>query len=200
MCHRTSLALAVFAVSAAAASNDTSPYTSLPKCKVTPDDTTWTSASDWEDLNSSLGGALITTAPAASSCYDGNPFNSSDSCDDVSYGWGYSSYHSGLPESIDYPIWANNSCLPPNATGYEASVGCHVGGYPTYVVNATSADQIGTALKWASERNIRVVVKGTGHDLNGRYNAPPLRCFNDNGSNMTADRPAPSRSPSGPAI
>lgn len=24
-------------------------------------------------------------------------------------------------------------------------------------------------MKWAAERNIRIVVKGTGHELNGQY-------------------------------
>lgn len=163
----------------AAASNGTcsSPYSGLPQCKVTPADPEWPSIAEWQSLNSSVGGALLTTVPAASSCYSGNPFDSPDSCDDVIDGWGYSSFHSDLPESIDYPIWANNSCLPPNATGYDAAVGCHVGGYPTYVVNATTPEQVATALKWASDRDIRVVVKGTGHDLSGRYAGPELILF-----------------------
>ncbi|EHL02075.1 putative 6-hydroxy-D-nicotine oxidase [Glarea lozoyensis 74030] len=37
-----------------------------------------------------------------------------------------------------------------------------------YVVNATTEAQIAVAAAWASERNIRLVIKGTGHDLNGR--------------------------------
>ncbi|KAI0138418.1 hypothetical protein BJ166DRAFT_180338 [Pestalotiopsis sp. NC0098] len=160
---------AILAGSAAASNgNCSSPYSGLPQCKVTPADPEWPSIAEWQSLNSSVGGALLTTVPAASSCYSGNPFDSPDSCDDVIDGWGYSSFHSDLPESIDYPIWANNSCLPPNATGYDAAVGCHVGGYPTYVVNATTPEQVATALKWASDRDIRVVVKGTGHDLSGR--------------------------------
>ncbi|KAJ8112324.1 hypothetical protein ONZ43_g5419 [Nemania bipapillata] len=149
-------------------SNSTTPYSYLPRCKVTPSDPAWPSSLEWQKLNSSIGGSLLQTVPAASSCYANNPFGAPDSCGDVSYGWGYSYFHASLPESIDYPIWANNSCLPPNATGYDTSLGCHVGGYPSFIVNATTPVQIATALKWASDRNIRVVVKGTGHDLNGR--------------------------------
>lgn len=44
-----------------------------------------------------------------------------------------------------------------------------MGGLPSYIVNATSAKQVATATKWAADRDIRIVVKGTGHDLNGRY-------------------------------
>ncbi|KAH8900568.1 putative isoamyl alcohol oxidase [Thozetella sp. PMI_491] len=137
-------------------------------CKVSPLDLGWPSASDWEGLNSTIGGSLIRTAPVASSCYPGNPFHSTEDCDYVIKNWGYSAYHSSLPESIDYPMWANNSCLPPNATGYSEQNGCTVGGAPQYIVNATTPQQISSALEWAAQRNIRVVVKGTGHDLNGR--------------------------------
>ncbi|KAI1450607.1 hypothetical protein F5Y02DRAFT_413329 [Annulohypoxylon stygium] len=137
-------------------------------CKVTPDDAAWPSDSDWTNLNTSIAGALIKTRPAASSCYDGNPFGSSLSCAYVEDNWGYSAFHSSLPESVDYPLFTNNSCLPPTADGYLQAKGCEIGGLPQFVVNATTEGQIATALKWAAERNIRVVVKGTGHELSGR--------------------------------
>ncbi|KAI2465969.1 hypothetical protein F4781DRAFT_407394 [Annulohypoxylon bovei var. microspora] len=138
-------------------------------CKLTPSDANWPSIEEWQALNDTLAGSLIATRPAASSCYDGNPFNSSLSCDVVEAGWGESAFHASLPESINYPVFANNSCLPPGATGYnETLLGCHISGLPMFVVNATSAEQISKAVVWASSRNIRLVIKGTGHDLNGR--------------------------------
>jgi hypothetical protein len=77
--------------------------------------------------------------------------------------------------SIDYPIWANNSCNPifPNGTSVTgdtqaAAKGCSLGAYPAYVVNATSPSQIQTALLWAKEKNMRIVVKNTGHSYSGR--------------------------------
>jgi len=89
--------------------------------------------------------------------------------------WFNSSYHAAHPVSIDYPIWANDSCNPifPNGTSItgnsQAEVqGCNIGNYPAYVVNATTASQVSTALVWASTRNIRVVVKATGHSYQGR--------------------------------
>lgn len=136
-------------------------------CKVTPSDEEWPSDSDWAKLNQTIQGALIQTSPAALQCYS-NSSESGLSCSYVEENWGYSAFHAAVPESIDYPIWANNSCLPPNATGYTENAGCQVGGYPSYIVNATTNQQIATALEWAAARNIRVVVKNTGHDLNGR--------------------------------
>lgn len=138
-------------------------------CKLTPSDASWPSITDWRALNDTIGGTLIETQPAASSCYDGNPFNSTLSCEYVESNWTTSAFHASVPESIDYPIFANNSCLPPGASGYNVSLlGCHISGLPLFVVNASDAQQIATAVTWAATRNIRVVVKGTGHDLNGR--------------------------------
>ncbi|GAP91799.1 putative isoamyl alcohol [Rosellinia necatrix] len=144
------------------------PYAHLPPCKVAPSDSLWPTQQDWSSLNASIGNVLLSTSPAASSCYPGNPFGSTDQCSEVIDGWGYSAFHGSLPESVNYPIWANNSCLPPNATGYDESAGCHIGGYPQYIADVTTAEQVAVALRWAAERNVRVVVKGTGHDLNGR--------------------------------
>lgn len=107
--------------------------------------------------------------PAASSCYHGNPLGSTIDCQDVSAGWGSGTWHSLQPESVDYPLYANNSCLPEQASGYSAERGCAIGGLAQYIVNATAEEHIATAMKWASERNIRITVKGTGHDLNARY-------------------------------
>lgn len=142
------------------------------KCKSTPNDPTWPSNEEWKSLNQTIRGALIKTAPAPSSCYEGNPFNSSTNCSDVTKYWTYAAYHSAWPESVDYSIFTNNSCLPPGADGYTKGRGCSIGALPQYIVNATNEQQIATALRWATERNIRVVVKGTGHDLSGRYYIP----------------------------
>lgn len=143
-------------------------------CKVTPDDPQWPSDQDWEALNRSIYGGLIKSVPVASSCWEGNPFNSKVPCDEVKEKWTSSYFHESNPESVGFPIWANNSCVPPGSVGYNIERGCTYGGYPRYVVDAWSEEQIATALKWAASKNIRVVIKGTGHDLYGRYGSLPL--------------------------
>lgn len=137
-------------------------------CKTTPLDSSWPSQSEWASLNNSISGTLIRTAPIASSCWAGNPFDSSVSCESVTNNWINGTWHSMQPESIDYPIWANNSCLPDGASGYEEKKGCSIGAFPQYIVNATREEHVAVAMQWAAHRNIRIVVKGTGHDLNGR--------------------------------
>ncbi|KAG6364655.1 hypothetical protein INS49_006258 [Diaporthe citri] len=138
------------------------------KCRSTPSDASWPPTAEWASLNASIDGRLLRTVPAASSCCPGNPFGSALDCQDVSAGWASGTWHSMQPESVDYPLYAKNSCLPDEASGYSADRGCAIGGLAQYIVNATTEEHIATALRWASERNIRVTVKGTGHDLNAR--------------------------------
>lgn len=143
-------------------------FAAIQTCKTTPFDAEWPSVEQWSALNTSIGGTLLRTSPVASSCYAGNPFNSAISCEIIEANWTLPTFHAALPESIDYPIYANNSCLPPGSTGYTEQKGCTVGALPQYIVNATSDEQVSAAMAWASARNIRIVVKGTGHDMNGR--------------------------------
>ncbi|KAH6670817.1 putative isoamyl alcohol oxidase [Halenospora varia] len=137
-------------------------------CKNNPLSSSWPSLSEWNSLNNSLSNSLLSAIPVASSCWDGNPFNSSISCPAVETNWTSSVFHGALPESIGTPVFANNSCLPPGSTGYLESQGCRLGGLPSYIVNATTASDVAFAMKWAADRNLRIVVKGTGHDLAGR--------------------------------
>lgn len=144
------------------------PYQTEPTCKVTPHDASWPSNSDWRSLNATINGSLLRTVPAASACWPDSPFVSHIPCDTATNKWTNGTWHSQQPESIDYQIYANNTCLPKDASGYSTKRGCNIGAFPQYIVNATEAKLVAYAMKWASERNIRVVVKGTGHDLNGR--------------------------------
>ncbi|KFA74436.1 hypothetical protein S40288_08916 [Stachybotrys chartarum IBT 40288] len=137
-------------------------------CKNHPSSSDWPTDADWGFLNRSTNGALIKTVPIASLCYPGSNFSSNLSCEEVQENWFYSAFHAEQPESIGYPYWANNSCVPPNDYAYRQGQQCELGGLPQYVLSASSAEQIATAAKWASSHNIRIVVKGTGHDLNGR--------------------------------
>ncbi|KAL4874575.1 hypothetical protein BJY04DRAFT_203570 [Aspergillus karnatakaensis] len=137
-------------------------------CKSTPQDSSWPSTEEWTSFNKSIDGTLIRTTPAASSCYSGNPFGSTQNCTDVTEHWAYAAYHAKWPESVDYSIYTNHSCLPLGVEGYVEDRGCTIGALPQYIVNATTEGQIATAMKWASEKNIRIVIKGTGHDMSGR--------------------------------
>jgi hypothetical protein len=89
--------------------------------------------------------------------------------------WTDDGVHLESPVSIDYPIWANNSCNPifPNGMSVGGDpgagmTGCSIGLYPFYVVNATDASDVQAALRFAKDNNIRLNVKATGHNFMGR--------------------------------
>jgi FAD/FMN-containing dehydrogenase len=68
------------------------------------------------------------------------------------------------PTDIVYPYFQGFSCLPT----LNASTPCTNGGSPEYAVNVSNPDQIAAALKFARKKNIRLVIKNTGHDVNGK--------------------------------
>ncbi|KAF1962711.1 FAD binding domain-containing protein [Byssothecium circinans] len=144
-------------------------------CKCTPNDACWPLNADWTALNTTLSGALIKGVPPGSVCYADQPNYNPDTCAFVRSRWFNSTWHATDPISIDYPVWANNSCNPIYENGTSVTGdrtagkrGCSIGKYPVYAVNVTSAEQIAQALEWARKKNIRVVIKGTGHSYPGR--------------------------------
>ncbi|KAF2624631.1 FAD binding domain protein [Macroventuria anomochaeta] len=149
------------------------------RCKCTPEDACWPTSSDWAHLNTTLSGALILPTPPASVCFASQPNYDEEACALIRSKWFDSTFHASDPISIDYPIWTNNSCNPifPNGTSLTGDPnagkrGCNADTYPAYVVNAIHASQIATSLKWAGEKNVRVVVKATGHSYTGRSTGP----------------------------
>jgi len=62
------------------------------------------------------------------------------------------------------PFFANRSCDPFMPRSYQ----CVIGTYIQYAVNVSCAADVATGIKFSQERNIRLVVRNTGHDYNGK--------------------------------
>lgn len=62
------------------------------------------------------------------------------------------------------PWYEGNTCIPTS----EPSLSCTLGGTPVYVLNATGAADIQTAVNFARDNNVRLVIKNTGHDFSGK--------------------------------
>lgn len=69
------------------------------------------------------------------------------------------------PTSIMLPLYEGRTCLPPGVGPVDV---CTVGGYPSYAVNVSNVAQIQLAVNFARNANLRLVVKNTGHDFNGK--------------------------------
>src|ERR1700742_5152695 len=135
---------------------------SAPSCKATTRGAEWPSDAEWAQLNRLVGGNLLKPLPAAAPCHVGSPVFNATECEHVKSNWKSFEWHAHHPTST---LWTN-------VNGYscelDAKTPCTGNGFPVYVLNATSAQEISVAVKWAKERNIRINVKSTGHDFLGR--------------------------------
>jgi hypothetical protein len=62
--------------------------------------------------------------------------------------------------SVMAPFFANQSCDP----WTPVSRPCTLGNYVSYAVNATCAADIIATVNFAAQRNIRLVIRNTGHE------------------------------------
>ncbi|KAM0285056.1 hypothetical protein ACHAO9_008887 [Fusarium lateritium] len=134
------------------------------KCKTFPGDSLWSSNTVWRLFDRVTGGALIKTVPIAASCY--NDYGSYDKslCSHVVDQWTNSSLHIVDPSSVMWPLYQGRTCQP----GIDPEGNCTLGGYPSYVVDARSVAHLQLAVNFARSNNLRLVIKNTGHDFNGR--------------------------------
>jgi len=145
---------------------DPATATTQPACKAVPGTASWPSIQSWAQLNSSISGQLIKTIAPGSVCHPTQPNFNPVSCAAVQAGWVTVKYHYQDPVSNAWNNFNNDTCLPlPVYT-------CSGAGYPVYVVNATSEGDVKKGIDFARKNNVRLIVKGTGHDYQGRYGLP----------------------------
>ncbi|PSN64856.1 FAD-binding domain-containing protein [Corynespora cassiicola Philippines] len=164
-------------------------------CRYLPTDVEWPSTTQWNELNSTVGGRLVATVPLASVCHDPN-FDSAR-CSSVRSDWTLPLFHEESPSSILAPYYQNQSCDPFT----PQSQPCVLGNYVSYSINASSADDIAAGISFAKTNNIRLVIKNTGHDYLGRSTGTgALSLWTHNLRNATFHPSYASPSYTGPAI
>jgi hypothetical protein len=134
-----------------------------PACKAVPGTSSWPSLDKWKALNSSIDGRLLRPSPPGAVCHSDQPTYNTDACTVVTQGWTNIDFEATIPNSIAWDNWNNDSCLPYPGTP------CSGEGYPVYVINATSKEDVKAGVDFARENNVRLIVKGSGHDYLGRY-------------------------------
>lgn len=131
-------------------------------CKAIPGSPSWPSHSEWQSLNRSVSGHLLAPTPPAAVCHRDQPSFSNSSCAYVTYAWQNSTFHADDPISVEFENWNNDSCLP------DPTAPCSGAGYPVYVINATTAQDVRAGIDFARKNDVRLIVKGSGHDYLGR--------------------------------
>ena len=132
-------------------------------CKPVPGDSTWPISRQWQALNISLHGRLLTPSPPGAVCHPTQATFNPVTCASVTTQWGYNSFHTTNPISNNLNNWNNDTCLP------IPTYPCSGDGYPRYVINATSAEDVRKGVDFARMTGVRLIVKGTGHDYLGRF-------------------------------
>ena len=135
-------------------------------CKATPGSPDWPRDQEWATLNHSLSGRLLKPSPPGAVCHPTQPTFNPAQCPAVAKGWLTTAWHADNPISVPENNWVNDTCLP------IPTDPCTGEGYPIYVVNATCADDVKKTVDFARNNNVRLIVKGTGHDYLGRSSAP----------------------------
>ena len=138
---------------------------STPTCRCIPSDSCWPTPQTWQAFNATIGGRLIATIPIGSPCHD-DEFATYDAqaCKDLQAEWEQPQIHYESSSSIMAPFFANQSCDP----FLPRSARCVVGTYVGYAVDVTSPDDVSKTLAFATKNNIRLAVRNTGHDYNGK--------------------------------
>jgi hypothetical protein len=129
--------------------------TARPRCKAFPGDPEWPTDDEWSRLNKTLGGALLKPFPPASVCYTTSPNFNAEACSFLLNNASRTSFYLDDPVTV-LTLWPQgNTCLPPpNPAG-----NCTQGGYPVYVVNATTVKHVQAAVNFARNKNVRLIIK-----------------------------------------
>ncbi|OTB01910.1 hypothetical protein M426DRAFT_47885, partial [Hypoxylon sp. CI-4A] len=139
------------------------PLYNVADCRAYPGSESWPSEAEWAQLNATLQGALIRATPPAAVCYNGTSMNSAQ-CSYLIFNASSARFY------IDDPV-TQFSEWPEGDTCHRmpsAGESCTQGAFPVYVVNATAVRHVQAAVNFARNRNLRLVIKNTGHDLIGR--------------------------------
>ena len=157
--------------------------TSGAKSYCTPKQACWPSANDWSAFNSTVGGRLVKVVPWADPCFPKPNGVRNAECNAVK-----SSYMSGLARADQIGIaqsenWAY--CYSNEGDAAECQLNqlnpflsvtllseCKLGRISPYAVAVSSAEDVQKTIAFAKQRNIKVVIKNTGHEYLGRSTLP----------------------------
>ncbi|KAF2450272.1 FAD-binding domain-containing protein [Karstenula rhodostoma CBS 690.94] len=132
------------------------------ECRYSPEDDDWPSDAEWQRFNATLGGVLLKPQPLAISCYAG-PEHDATRCAALQSGWKDMAQHANHPVSVMSQWSSGMTCVPTK----NPSSTCVQGGFPVYTVNATTVRHVQMAVNFARNKNIRLVIKNSGHNFNG---------------------------------
>jgi hypothetical protein len=133
-------------------------------CRCTSDQKCWPSQSDFQTLSSQLSQPLIYPFPIASACYpqsnpSGNCTNVTLSFEDITWRTQQPGAYQNLNwETFTEPNGTIEACFLNTTLGFP----CDQGSVPVIGVDARTPEDIRSAVKFASNFNLRLTIKNTG--------------------------------------
>lgn len=124
------------------------------QCKAFPGSEDWPSDALWARFNESIGGALLKPFPLGAYCYPGPYYNAATCRYLVTLG-GFTRLYLNDPLAVLTQWTEGNTCV----AALNAQGNCTQGGFPVYVVNATTVKHVQAAVNFARNNNIRLVIK-----------------------------------------
>ncbi|KAH8688636.1 oxidoreductase [Talaromyces proteolyticus] len=151
--------------------DSTKPFAGV-HCRCRPIDPCWPFPEEWHALNSSVNGRLVSVRPIGYVCHE--PAYDKAACEHVEAMSPSGEWRAAQPGALQDYGW--EASLARNETCYigpgsDRTQSCHQGRMPLYSLVAQSAHDIQEAVRFASAKNLRLVIKNTGHDAIGRSSA-----------------------------
>ncbi|KAK3328391.1 hypothetical protein B0T19DRAFT_476000 [Cercophora scortea] len=175
------------------------PERSRQRCRYLPGDREWPSIQEWNKLNRTVGGRLIAGVPVGRTCY--GPYANSVACAELQDTWGLVDNFLNDPVNVVSPYFENNTCDPFVSPEANALSLCQLGNLASYAINVSDASTVAAGLKFAKEKNIRLVIKNTGHDyLGGSAGKGSLALWTHNLKEITFIQNYTSRGYNGTAV
>lgn len=106
------------------------------QCRPVPGDPDWPSPDKWAALNRTVSGHLIAPVPPAAPCHADQPNYDPATCANLKQAFTTFDYYNTIPVGSQVPAWDNDTCLP------VETAPCSAKGYPSYVINATTAADV----------------------------------------------------------
>ncbi|KZV76446.1 FAD-binding domain-containing protein [Peniophora sp. CONT] len=133
------------------------------RCRSEPGQLGFPSAQDWAALNETVDGRLVTVVPSAKACAD-------IGC--TAAQWSSALFRNTLPGQMNAYNWEQDyTSDPAELCLYNDTSSCSQGDVPLYAINATSPEHLQAGVVFASQHDLRVAVKSSGHDYLGRSTA-----------------------------
>lgn len=133
-----------------------------------PGQACWPTPAQWAALNRTVGGALVAVAPPLAPCFGwpaGSPPDGA-ACNAALGNFTNSYWRAAQPGALQAPNWEQDPVT--GADCFDASKPCELGNVAPFAVAAASAAHVAAALKFAAAHNVRVVVRASGHEYQGR--------------------------------